>query len=172
MLFIGIVVGRMSSGWAEEPTESPRPQTETERALPSEAEARGRAELLHESLHATLQAIHHRYFHEDEGIVIPAVTLKSVFRELARHRKVEVRWLAVNAQAMNVDHEPRDAFEKEAVKALAAGADSFESCQDGVYRRVGSITLHSECLKCHLPNRSSNDERLAGLLIAIPIKHD
>jgi hypothetical protein len=168
------VAGCASTAWvasADTPQASAS-STDAPRALPSATEARRQAELLHESFHATLQAVHHQYFREDEGIVIPAVTLKRVFRELARHQNIEVRWLAVNAQAMNVDHEPRDEFEKQAVKALAAGADQFEQTEGGVYRRVGPIVLESDCLKCHMPTRTSVDERLAGLLIALPVKVD
>lgn len=155
---------------ADEPSAATGKSDDAQRPHPSVAEARGRAELLHESIHATLQAVHHQYFSEDEGIVIPAITLKSVFRELARHQQVEVRWLAVNAQAMNVDHEPRDDFEKAAAKAIAAGADHFDAAENGMYRRVGAITLESECLKCHLPTRNSVTERAAGLFIAMPVK--
>jgi hypothetical protein len=132
-------------------------------------EARRQAELLHESMHATLQIVHQQYFREDEGILIPAITLKRVFREMAWRQQVELRWLAINAQAMNVDHEPRDAFEKQAATAIAAGADHFEAVEGNVYRRVGAITLESECLKCHLPTRTSVAERSAGLLIAVPV---
>lgn len=147
-------------------------QPAAERLLPSQAEARVRAELLHDVFHAMLQEIHHSYFREDEKVAIPAVALKSVFGEIARHRKIELCWLAINAQAMNVDHQPKSEFEKEAAKAISAGAKHFERTEGGVYRRVGSIVLTSECLKCHLPLRSSNKNRLAGLLIAIPVKGD
>lgn len=140
--------------------------------LPTAAEARAQAELLQESVHATLHAIHRQYFRNDEKDAIPATTLKSVFRELTRRRKVELRWLAVNAQAMNVDHEAKTPFEKEAVEALAEGAASFERTEGGVYRRVAAITLSSECLKCHLPTRSDTRDRLAGLLIALPVRGD
>jgi hypothetical protein len=141
-----------------------------ERPLPTTAEARARAELLHETLHATLQVVHHAYFREDDGTPIPAATLRDVFREMSQRQKVELRWLAVNAQAMNVDHQPKDDFEKSAAKALAAGQDSYEEAADGVYRRAGLITLGSECLKCHLPTRTSNKSRAAALVIAMPMK--
>lgn len=138
--------------------------------LPALEEARGRAKLLHESMHATLQVVHHEYFREDKGISIPAATLKRVFKELATRQQVELRWLAVNAQAMNVDHKPRTDFEHQAVRALAAGKEEFELVEEGVYRHVGVITLTSDCLKCHLPNRTSTKDRAAGLVIAMRIK--
>lgn len=135
-------------------------------------EARQQAEVLHESLHATLQVVHHQYYREDEGLPIPAATLKKVFQHLERDRKIEIRWLAGNAQAMNVDHAPKTDFEKEAVKALATGKAHVEQVEEGIYRHVGPIVLQSECLKCHLPSRKSNKDRLAALLIAIPVIQD
>lgn len=136
---------------------------------PSVDEARERARLLHGTIHDTLQLVHERYYREDEGLVIPAASLKRVFQGLAERNGVELRWLVVDARAMNVDHNPRDDFEKEAVKALVAGKDEHELVADGVYRHVGLITLKSECLKCHLPARSSNKSRAAGLVIAMPV---
>jgi hypothetical protein len=138
-------------------------------SAPSAAEARGRAELLHETIHAALQVVHHEYYREDQGLTIPAVTLGRVFGELADRHKVELRWLAVNAQPMNVAHKPRDDFEKEAVAALSKGAESYEQVADGVYRFAGPITLSSECLKCHLPQRTSTKDRTAGLVISLPL---
>jgi hypothetical protein len=123
-------------------------------------------------MHATLQVVHLQYFREDEGIAIPAATLRSVFRELGRRQGVELRWLSVNAQAMNADHEPKNAFEKEAAAKLTAGATSHEQLDGGTYRHVGAIVLESECLKCHEPNRNDVRPRTAGLLIAMPVKSE
>ena len=144
---------------------------ETEAAKPaaSAEEARGRAKLLHETVHATLQYVHHEYYREDEGLTIPAATLQRVFQELAERQKVELRWLAVDGQAMNADHKPRDEFEKQAAAAIAAGKGEFEQTNGGNYRRAAAITLTSECLKCHLPNRKSNEDRSAGLIVTIPL---
>lgn len=136
--------------------------------LPSVAVARGQARLLHAAISKTLAVVHHQYYREDEGLTLPAAALRNVFGEMAREQRVELRWLAVNASAMNVDHAPRDAFEKQAVAALADGQKSYESSSGGVLRHVGPIALTSDCLKCHQPNRTSTQTRLAGLLIAIP----
>lgn len=132
-------------------------------------EARARARLLHESLHATLQYVHREYYREDEGLKIPAVTLKGVFRDLEAAHKVKLRWLAVNARAMSVDHEPSEDFHKEAVKAIGEGQESFEAVENGVYRFAGAVVLHAECLKCHLPARTSNKPRSAALVISLPL---
>lgn len=140
-----------------------------DRQLPSVDEARGRAKLLHETIRATLKVVHHEYYREDQKLPIPARTLKSVFRELSNSQQVNLRWLAVNAQAMNVGHNPQDEFERDAVEELAAGKATHELAENGVYRYAGTITLTSECLKCHLPHRTSTKDRAAGLLISMPV---
>lgn len=132
-------------------------------------EARSRARLLHDSLHATLQYVHREYYRENEGLKIPAATLKGVFRDLEEKHKLKLRWLAVNARAMNVDHEPADTFDKDAVKAINGGQESYDAVEDGHFRFAGAVVLHAECLKCHLPARSSNKPKAAALLISIPL---
>lgn len=137
---------------------------------PTVEEARERARLLHEAMHSTLQVVHHTYYREDEGLVIPAASLDRVFREVERRRGVKLRWLAVNAQAMNDDHKPQGEFEQKAVEALTAGQDEYEEVKEGIYRHVGTITLSSDCLKCHAPTRTSNKDRAAALIISLPVK--
>jgi hypothetical protein len=136
---------------------------------PSVEEARQRARLLHGTIHDTLQVVHARYFREGDRLAIPADALKDVFKGVEERDGVELRWLVVDGRAMNIDHEPQDEFEKEAARALASGKDEHELSADGVYRYAGPITLRAECLKCHLPSRSSNKSRTAGLLISIPV---
>ncbi|MFV1965664.1 MAG: DUF3365 domain-containing protein [Pirellulaceae bacterium] len=133
-------------------------------------EARGQAKLLHQTIHSTLQIVHRTYYLEDEGLPLPASTMETVFDDLARSRNIKFHWLAVNAQAMSIDHEPQDEFEKQAVKALRSGKTSFGRVEKGVYRHAGAITLFSQCLKCHLPHRTSTDPRTAGLVITIPFQ--
>jgi hypothetical protein len=135
-------------------------------------EARSRARLLHETMHATLHIVHLRYYREDEALPLPAHTLKTVFRELDSRQNVKFHWLVVEGQAMNKDHKPRDEFEKNAAKALAEGKDEFELVENGVYRRAGPITLSGECLKCHVPDRTSLEDRSAGLVIRMPIEEN
>lgn len=113
--------------------------------------------------------MHRDLFREDEKLTIPSRSLEDVFQELARSYGVEVRWLAVNTEAMNVDHRVRTDFEKYAVKALASGKQEFESTEDAVYRHAGVIRLASQCLKCHVPSRTSTRDRAAGLVITRPL---
>jgi hypothetical protein len=133
-------------------------------------EARERAELLHETIHATLHAVHRDFYREDEGLPIPAASLGKVFRALEEQQGVSLRWLAVDGEAMNVDHKARDEFERAAVKSIQDGPKPHESAEGGVYRRAAAITLTSECLKCHVPNRKSTEDRSAGLIVSMRLR--
>lgn len=132
-------------------------------------EARLRAQLLHETIHGALQVMHRDFFKEDEQHRIPSSSLEDVFKELERGWQVKVRWLAVNAKAMNIDHEPRDAFERKAAKALQEGEGSYDSSDGKVYRYAGAITLGNECLKCHVPDRTSLEDRKAAVVFTMPV---
>lgn len=145
------------------------PKESTPVVLPTIDQSRRQAELLHTTLHATLQGVHHRYYREDEGLQIPAAMLKDVFAELEKEQGVTLRWLAVEGQAMNTDHQARDEFEKQAVEALKAGKGAFELAENGIYRRAAAITLGSHCLKCHVPDRKTTTDRVAGLIVAMPV---
>lgn len=135
-------------------------------------EARGRARILHETLHGALQVMHRDFFREDEGLNIPSRSLEDVFSELATSYGVELHWIAVDLKAMNVDNEPSSDFEKEAVRVLKTGQDEFESIADNRYRFAGKIRLSAICLSCHASARSSNDARAAGLVISMPLKKE
>lgn len=168
LTLIAIGSGMSPADESGKTSDDAKPVTE-DRSLPSVDEARGRAKLLHETIRATLKVVHHEYYREDQKLPIPARTLKSVFRDLASNQQVSLRWLAVNAQAMSVGHNPQDDFERNAVQELSAGKPAHELAENGVYRYAGVITLTSECLKCHLPNRTSTKDRAAGLLISMPV---
>ena len=163
---IGLVIVAMSLSAADDPA----PSKKDGKASPVRvAEARRQAELLHAAFHLTLQEIHHEYYRSDQAMTVPAVTMKKIFRELEEQHHLKIRWLAINAQAMNIEHQPQAGFESDAVKAITQGEEQFELVDEGVYHHVRAIALQSECLKCHLPNRTSNKTRLAGLSISIPL---
>lgn len=144
--------------------------TPSNNAPGSVAEAKARARLLHETLHGALQVMHRDFFDDEEPRRIPSKSLEDVFSELARSHNVKLQWLAVSAEALNIDHKPSNEFEKQAAKALSAGEKEYESVTENSYRYVGSIKLASQCLKCHLPNRTSVKDRAAGLVITMPLE--
>ena len=133
------------------------------------SQARRQAEILHSTLHSSLRVIHARYYREDEALPIPAAILGEVFKDVETEQHVKLRWLAVEGLAMNSDHKPTDEFERQAAEKLKAGERFYEITADGVYRRAAPITLSGHCLKCHMPDRKSTRDRVAGLIITIPV---
>ncbi len=133
------------------------------------AEARIRAKILHEAFSGALQVMHRDYFREDERLKLPSKSLEDVFAELAKTHQVQLRWLAVNADAMSVDHQPKDEFDHKAVKILSSGKDEFELSEEKIFRFAGAIPLSASCVKCHVRNRTSNAERKAALVITMPL---
>ena len=147
------------------PAETP---SEKHDRIPTALEARERAALLHEFVEDTLLAVHHHYYCEDDGMLLPATTMRGVFEKFGQSRGIQLRWLAVDAEPMNVEHTAKDNFERAAVKALKSGEEFYETVSADEYRYAGPIVLTSECLKCHVPNRTSVKDRLAGLVIRMP----
>ncbi|MEK6235559.1 MAG: DUF3365 domain-containing protein [Planctomycetales bacterium] len=169
--------------FAEPPLESKKESTAAENADSADRwddekrvsveSARERARLAHNIYATTLDVIHHRYF-RNERSTIPARAMEDVFSQIARQENIKGRWIAVNAKAMSIDHKPRDDFEKQAAKAIAAGSEDYERVENGVYRRAKGISLMNRgCLICHLGfGASGKTQRFAGLVITIPVDKD
>ena len=132
-------------------------------------EARARAMLLHESMRGVLQVVHRDFFDEDDAGAIPSASLEDVFEELSKSYGVKLKWLIVETDVVNIDHQAEDEFEKTAVTALKSGKLNYESVEGSKYRFAGPIRLASQCLKCHVKNRTSTESRTAGLLISMPV---
>lgn len=136
---------------------------------PAAAEAGMRARLLHETIHGALQVMHRDFFDEEKRHDIPSSSLEDVFVELKKQWDVEVTWMAVNAKAMSIDHQPKDAFQRAAAEAITGGAERHEEVAGGRFRYAGAIHLGNQCLKCHVPNRVTLEERRAAVLISMPV---
>lgn len=133
------------------------------------AEANARARLLHETIHGAIQIVHRDFFDEDNPGAIPSASLEDVFASLADSYQVELKWLIVETDVLNVDHQPADDFERAAVKALRKGEPQYTESQPDRYRFAGPIRLASQCLKCHVKQRLTTEDRIAGLLISMPL---
>ena len=149
--------------------EQPRAEAEPDHRVPI-AVARERAELMHRIYAATLDVLHDRYFHDSRAIV-PARAMEDIFAEMNRQSQVETRWIAVNARAMSLSHEPNSEFEKAAAKEIADGKEAYEIVENGYYRRAGAIPLAAGCVNCHSGffKAPSKISRFAGLVISVPV---
>lgn len=179
--FAGVTLGTCLTGlalltlWPSSPmqqsfaddTTSP---DKTPPAAASVEEARSRARLLYTAIDGALQVMHRDFFDDEDSLRIPSRSLEDVFAVLSKDHDIKLRWLAVNAQAMSVDHNPQNDFERGAVKAIMAGQQEFDAAEEGTYRYAGMIRLGGECLKCHVPMRRSLEDRFAGLVISMPLK--
>lgn len=148
---------------------TPQADSAVARGILTADEARGRAEILHEVMHEMLLSVHENYYREDEGLLIPATALNAVFDRIGKKQKIQIRWLAVDAEPMNVGHRPQTDFDHAAVKALKNGQPSYENTVEQTFEYAGPIRLSSECLKCHVPNRTNLRDRLAAIVISMPV---
>ena len=148
-------------------------QNALEKHRVSVAVAQDRARTMHKVYAATLEAMHHHYFH-GERAVVPAKAIEDVFDELRQQTKIEARWISVSLQPMSINHEPKSDFEKRAAKEIAAGKEEFDAVEGGYYRRAGAIPLSGGCVACHggLFKGADNKARFAGLVISIPVTAD
>lgn len=153
-------------------TESPKKKGPTieEKDRVSVEVARDRAKLMHDIYTATLDVMHHRYFHREKSVV-PARAMEDVFDEMKLNSKSEARWIAVNLRAMSIDHEPESDFEKHAVREIVAGKSDVETIEGGYFRRATVIPLHDGCISCHEGTfrQPTKAPKFAGLVISIPV---
>ncbi|MDP1563304.1 MAG: DUF3365 domain-containing protein [Pirellulaceae bacterium] len=133
-------------------------------------EARARALLLHDSIHGALQVMHRDFFDDEESRVLPSQSLDDVFVTLNQKYNVQMRWLTIDGDELNVHHRPESDFEREAVAAIAKGAEQHSVVLEDRLEYVGRIRLANQCLKCHVRQRTSLEDRSAGLAISIPIQ--
>ncbi len=135
--------------------------------------ARDRAKVMHEIYEATLDVMHHRYFHRERSVV-PARAMEDVFLQIKRQSQVEARWISVNLKPMSIDHEPTSDFEKQAAREIAAGKLELEAVEEGYYRRAGVIPLSSGCVGCHagLSKEATQSPKYAALVISVPVVTD
>ena len=135
-------------------------------------EARRQTKLLHDTYIATLHTVHRSYFDKDEREIIPARAMEEVFRQIDAETGGKTRWIAVNTPAMNIDHNPKEGFEKDAARELKQGKREFERVEDGIYLRAGAVSLFASCTKCHLSGLRPQQKvrSLAGLIISMPVK--
>lgn len=122
-------------------------------------ETRSRAKLLHEMVRDALKIMHRDFFDEENAHAIPSAPLEDVFHEMGKSYDVQMKWLTVNTDLANVDHQAKSVFERAAVKEVAAGKQKAEKIEERSYQYAGAIRLGSQCLKCHVQRRTSNEDR-------------
>jgi hypothetical protein len=184
LLFGIMAVTCMTIALSAEPPESQEKKPQGKQPSPSEIKAderarvtievaRDRAQIMQEIYASTLNVMHERYFHGDRAVV-PARAMKDIFSDIKRQSRTQAKWISVNMNAMNIDHEPASDFEKHAAKEIAAGKTNVEMIEDGYYRLASAIRLTDGCIKCHETsfNRPNATAKYAGLVISMPVHAD
>ncbi|MBB74390.1 MAG: hypothetical protein CMJ75_07740 [Planctomycetaceae bacterium] len=167
LLLLCLLTVGWQRGSAQTSSVPPEPPPQQKFAV---AVAQTQAELLHQTLTATLSVIHRSYFKGGETLPVPSRALEGVFYRLKRNTQVEARWMAVNTPAMSLEHQPRNAFDKRAAAALSRGQRTFVQVDQRYLRRAGAITLFSSCLKCHSPAAPGKKRNpVAALVISVPL---
>ena len=139
-------------------------------ALPTVEEATERARLLHAAFNGTLRIMHRDFFRKGDSKAIPSESLRDVFKTMAEENGVSIRWLASEETIMNVDNKARDAFDAEALKAVMSGGKEYSAVEKDTLRYAGVIVLQNQCLKCHVADRKSLEDRFAALEISLPVR--
>ena len=150
------------------PPESPDPFKQRVQAS-SPSEARSRALLLHEMANGALQVMHRDFFDDENPHAIPSASLEDVFIEMEKSFDVQLKWLTVNTDVVNFANQAKSDFEKNAVKSLSKERPFVEEVGADRYQFAGSIRLGSQCLKCHVKIRTSVEDRMAALVISMPL---
>jgi hypothetical protein len=129
LLVVLLLASALVFGDENQPTSQSK--SEIEISPPSTPEeARSRAKLLHEMVRGALQIMHRDFFDEENAHAIPSASLEDVFHEMGKSYDVQMKWLTVNTDLVNVDHQAKSAFEKAAVKELAAGKQMAEKSRN------------------------------------------
>ena len=81
------------------PSVAPDSNADREDGVPLDV-ARDRAKVMHDVYEATLEVLHHRYFHGNRATV-PARAMQDIFSAIERQSKVKARWISVNMKPMN-----------------------------------------------------------------------
>lgn len=177
ILFITVALCAESSEGRSKHSKDSRPSVSGSKVSEEDrvpvAVARDRAKTMHAIYAATLDMMHHRYFHGDRAVV-PARAMEDVFSEIELQSKAEARWISVNTKPMGIDHEPQSDFEKRAAAEIATGKTEIEVVEGGYYRHAGAIPLTGGCISCHggFFKEPSKTPKFAGLVISVPVNSD
>lgn len=137
---------------------------------PTAAEAKIRSQLLHATIEGSLQVMHRDFFRKNDSKVIPSASLVDVFKSLSDEFGVQLHWLSPAETIMNVDHAARDEFQIRALNSIGEGEKHVTVVTKGKFRYIGRISLQNQCLKCHVPGRTSLEDRFSALEISMPVR--
>jgi len=111
-------------------------------------EARQRVALLDDAYHLLLEEVHHAY-PVKSGRPVAATVIRRLQQRMGELGWPRSRFLAVNGVLMNLDHLPKDEFERRVVVAMKSGSRHVEQVERGTLRAATFVSLGGSCFSCH-----------------------
>lgn len=132
------------------------------------AEARRTVSMLNDLYVNAVLAIHGTYV-KDRGSVPAATAAKAVFKAMTEKGWPTTRWLSTTGRPLNPDHNPKDAFERDAIQALKKNQARFERVQ-GDQLRVATLVplVDKSCQSCH--SKDKVGDPIGGLSYTVALK--
>lgn len=127
-----------------------KPKTPVRMSL---SQARQSVDMLND-LYVNAVVLTHGTYVKDRGTVAAATVARRVFEAMAEKGWPETRWLSTTGRPFNSEHNPKDAFEREAVAALKKGEPRFERVEKGQLRVAMLVPMvDKSCLMCHTKDK-------------------
>ena len=111
----------------------------------------------------------HGTYVKDPSIPAAAIVARQVFGAMEKKGWPQTRWLATTGRPFNPAHNPKDAFERDAVAALKKGEARFERVEGDKLRVVTLVPLvDKSCQMCH--TRDKVGDPIGGLSYTVFLK--
>lgn len=131
------------------------------------AQARQTVNMLND-LYVTSVVETHGTYVKDAGTVPAATVARHVFVAMEKKGWPKTRWLSTTGRPFNPEHNPKDAFEKDAVQALKGGKARFERVEGGNLRVATLVPLvDKSCQMCHTKDKVGDP--IGGLAYTVPL---
>jgi hypothetical protein len=117
------------------------------------AQARQSVDMLND-VYVNAVVLTHGTYVKDRGTVAAATVARQVFEAMSKKGWPETRWLSTTGRPFNPIHNPKDAFERDAVAALKKGTAKFERVENGQLRVATLVPMvDKSCLMCHVKDK-------------------
>ncbi|HEU4752597.1 MAG TPA: DUF3365 domain-containing protein [Armatimonadota bacterium] len=131
-------------------------------------EARTTVTLLDDAYNLLLQEVHAWYPNRTGQPIVAATTVRKIQEQMVRKGWPRSHFLAVNTLLMNPDHQAREAFDKAAVRKIAAGEARYEQIEGDRVRIATEVPLTGGCTSCHWSSGTRDGK--AAITWSIPLK--
>jgi hypothetical protein len=110
----------------------------------------------------------HDVYHPRPNQPVAAKIVRELQEKMGKLGWPQSQFLGVNTLVMHQDHQPEDAFERDAVRKLRDSDGRVEQISDGMMRVATAVPLPGGCGTCHWAEQGVI--RRAAITWAVPIK--